>query len=276
MSNRDVVWQALANPERRQIIDLLRAEPRTTGEVVEATGLDRFVVQRHLGVLRKAGVVLVTARGRERSNALNASALYQATIGWLRPFDRHYATALEGLREGLEANEKERLMDIRRLHVAQQIDIAADARRCFAALIGDISAWWGSPYLLLDRPETRIRAEARLGGLVSEHAEGEEAAWGTVSELAPDRLIAWTGRIGLGDAVTGTVRFTLTERAGQTRIDLEHESIGAFTPESQGSYDHGWHDLLHRLKTLIEDGAPYGIAGKNTPPPSIQNTGGES
>ena len=168
-------------------------------------------------------------------------------------------------------------MDIRRLHVRQQIDITADAHRCFEALTGDISPWWGSPYLLLDRPKTRISAEPRLGGLVSEHAEGEEAAWGTVSELATDRLVAWTGRIGLGDAVTGTVRFTLTEQDGGTRVDLEHESIGAFGAGSESSYDHGWRDLLHRLKALIEDGQSYGISGANTaPPPSVQRSGGGS
>lgn len=275
MSDRDAVWQALGNPERRRIIDLLRAEPLTTGALVDVSGLDRFVVQRHLTVLRKAGLVLVAARGRERHNTLNASALYQATIGWLQPIDRRYATALDGLRTQLESNEED-TMDIRRLHVKQQIDIAADAHRCFEALTGDISPWWGSPYLLLDRPETRISAEPRLGGLVSEHADGEGASWGTVSELATDRLVAWTGRIGLGDAVTGTVRLTLTEQAGGTRIDLEHESIGAFTSQSQGSYDHGWRDLLHRLKSLIEDGESYGVSGRNTPTPSVQRPGGGS
>lgn len=99
-------------------------------------------------------------------------------------------------------------MDIRRLHVTQQIDIDAEPRRCFDALTGDISPWWGSPYLLIDRPETRISADPRLGGLVCERADSDETAWGTVSELSPDRLVAWTGRIGLGGAVTGTVRFT--------------------------------------------------------------------
>jgi DNA-binding transcriptional ArsR family regulator/uncharacterized protein YndB with AHSA1/START domain len=274
--DRDRVWQALANPERRRIIDLLRSEPLTTGAIVEATGVDRFAVQRHLGVLRRAGLVLVTAHGRERHNALNASALYQATIGWLRPIDRRYAAALDGIRDQLESNDEETPMDIRRLHVVQQIDIAAEAPRCFESLTGDISPWWGSPYLLIDRPETRITVEPRLGGLVSERADDEEAAWGTVSELAPDRRIAWTGRIGLGYAVTGTVRFTLTEQAGGTRIDLEHESIGAFGPGSQLSYDNGWYDLLHRLKVLLEDGESYGIAGENTQPPTIQASGSKS
>ncbi|GAA5104493.1 ArsR/SmtB family transcription factor [Haloechinothrix salitolerans] len=276
MSDRDAVWQALSHRERRRIIDLLRSEPRTTGAIVEATGLDRFVVQRHLGVLRRAGLVLVSAQGRERHNALNASALYQATIGWLRPIDRRYTAALDGLRSQLESNDEETPVDIQRLHVNQRIDIDAEPRRCFDALTGDISPWWGSPYLMIDRPDTRITAEASLGGLVCERAEDEQSVWGTISELAPNRCVAWTGRIGLGGAVTGTVRFTLTEQAGRTRIDLEHESIGAFDPESQHSYNSGWRDLLHRMKALVEDGESYGIAGKNTQPPSLEVLGSES
>ena len=69
--------------------------------------------------------------------------------------------------------------------------------------------------------------------------------------------------------MTGTVRFALTEQADGTRIDLEHESIGAFGPGSQHSYDNGWHDLLHRLKTLLEDDQSYGVAGHNTQPPTV-------
>lgn len=157
-------------------------------------------------------------------------------------------------------------MQINHLHVKLSVDIAADAGACFEALTGDISAWWGSPYLLLERPETRITLEPRLGGLVREHADGAEASWGTVTELEPGRTIAWTGRMGLGDAVVGTVRLTLTGDDGGTRIDLEHESIGAFGPGAQASYEHGWDDLLHRLKAFVERGEAYGVSGKNAPP----------
>ncbi len=156
-------------------------------------------------------------------------------------------------------------MEIRHLHVKQHIDIAADAINCYEALTGDISAWWGSPYLLIERPETRITLEPRLGGLVREHADGDEASWGTVTEIAPGRMIAWTGRMGLGDAVVGTVRLTLTETDGGTRVDLEHESIGAFGPGAQASYEHGWADLLRRVRAFIEHGESYGVSGRNAP-----------
>lgn len=276
MTDRDRVWQALSHRERRGIIDLLRAEPLTTGAIVAATGLDRYVVQRHLGTLRDAGLVTVTPKGRERYNALNASALYQATIGWLRPVDRRYATALDALRSQLECENEETPMDLRRLHVVQQLDIKAARARCFAALTGDLSPWWGAPYLLIDSPETRISVEPRLGGLVFERAKEREVAWGTVSELATDHLVAWTGRIGLGNAVTGTVRFTLTDNGSTTSVELEHESIGAFDPDSQHSYATGWNDLMHRLKAFVEDGESYGIAGANCRPPVVRAAGTDS
>lgn len=277
MSDRDAVWQALSSRERREIIDLLRVEPYTTGAIVAATGLDRFAVQRHLGVLRKAGLVLVAVRGRERHNALNASALYQATIGWLRPIDRRHAGALEGLRSALEDEPQEAPMDIQYLHVIQQIEIEATAARCFAALTGDLSSWWGSPYLLIDHPDTRILAAPSLGGLVRERSGGHEVSWGVVSELSPNRIVAWTGRIALGSAASGTVRYTLTEQGRRTSIGLEHESIGVFDPESERSYATGWNDLLHRLKALLEDGTAYGVAGENrTPLTAITSPGGAS
>lgn len=270
MSEPDEVWQALANRERRRIIDLLRTSTFTTGAIVEATGLDRFAVQRHLGVLRDAGLISVTARGRERHNALNASALYQGTIGWLRPIDRRHAGALDSLRGIAEtALREEHMEEIRHLHVSQQIKIDAPASTCFAALTGDLSEWWGAPYLLLDTPQTRIIGGDHLGAIVREISPDREVAWGFVSEIAQDAVVGWTGRIALGSAASGTVRYKLTADDDGTIVDLDHESIGVFPAESLDSYATGWHDLLHRLKSLLEDGTRYGLAGKNCPPAGL-------
>lgn len=268
--DHDLIWRALAHGDRRRIVDLLRDEPATTGSIVAATGLDRFVILRHLGVLREAGLVLVTARGRERYNALNASALYQATVGWLSPVARRYATGLDRLRGKLEAaTDREERVDVQRLQVTQQIKIGASPDRCFEALAGDISSWWGSPYLIIDRPETRLVVEPRLGGLVAEHAADHDYVWGTVSELRPGRLVAWTGRLGLGPAATGTVSYSLTPSDTGTTVDLVHESIGPFAPDEERCYSHGWRDLLLRLKVSLEEGVWYGAAGKNCPPPDM-------
>jgi hypothetical protein len=78
--------------------------------------------------------------------------------------------------------------------------------------------------------------------------------------------VGWIGRIALGSAASGTLRDTLTADDGDTIVDLDHESIGVFPAESLDSYSTGWHDLLHLLKSLLEDGTRYGLAGKNCSP----------
>ena len=49
------LWRALADPTRRQILDLLRERPRVTGEVAARFPISRVAVMRHLDVLAQAG-----------------------------------------------------------------------------------------------------------------------------------------------------------------------------------------------------------------------------
>jgi DNA-binding transcriptional ArsR family regulator len=67
------VWKALSSPHRRAMLDALRDGPLTTTALCERLPeLSRFAVMQHLGVLERAGVVLVRREGRERWNELNA------------------------------------------------------------------------------------------------------------------------------------------------------------------------------------------------------------
>jgi DNA-binding transcriptional ArsR family regulator len=69
------VWNALAVPTRRRILDLLRERPRTASELAEPFPATRFAGMKHLAVLQKAGLVLRRRSGRERWNHLNAVPL---------------------------------------------------------------------------------------------------------------------------------------------------------------------------------------------------------
>ena len=56
----EAVWRALANPVRRQILDLLRDGGQTTGTLADAfPDLSRYAVMQHPGVLEEAGLLLV-------------------------------------------------------------------------------------------------------------------------------------------------------------------------------------------------------------------------
>lgn len=277
----DDVWRALGHPDRRAIVDALRERPRLTGDLValltrphEDPAARRFAVQRHLKTLRESGLVVVTPQGRGRANALNASALYQATIGWLDPTARRHAARLDALKHLAEdhASATEDPMDIRHIDVTLQIDISATPEEVWNTLTTDASAWWGAPYTLIDgAPE--ITMEAALGGLVRERLGTREALWGHISEIEPHRRLAWTGRMGMGDAATGTVTVSLAPSEDGTTVRLQHEAIGAVGEATQAAYDEGWDDLLHRLRAHVERGEAYGTSGRNAPMPAAERVG---
>lgn len=78
------VWKALADPTRRQILDLLKAEPRSTGELCDAcANLDRCTVMKHLELLVRSRLVTVERRGRTRINHLNPLPLHQIVEKWV-------------------------------------------------------------------------------------------------------------------------------------------------------------------------------------------------
>lgn len=83
----DHVWRALSNVARRAILDALRTRPRSTGDLVDALGLDRHVLMQHLAVLRDAGLVVVESRGRQRINHLNPVPIQRINRRWVSRYD---------------------------------------------------------------------------------------------------------------------------------------------------------------------------------------------
>lgn len=87
ISSEDLVFKALADAKRRQILDLLRNTPLSTGEICDQFGaLDRCTVMQHLAVLEKANLIIVQRIGRTRMNYLNAGPLIEIQERWLGGF----------------------------------------------------------------------------------------------------------------------------------------------------------------------------------------------
>ncbi|MCI0778174.1 MAG: winged helix-turn-helix transcriptional regulator [Chloroflexi bacterium] len=86
---------ALADPVRRQVVELLADEERTAGEIGERFAIAQPSMSRHLRVLREAGVVSVRADGNRRIYSLNPRPLEEIEgwaarhlEKWHRKFDR--------------------------------------------------------------------------------------------------------------------------------------------------------------------------------------------
>jgi len=99
------VWKALGSPHRRALLDALREGPSTTTALCEVLPqLSRFAVMQHLGVLERAGVVLVRRAGRERWNELNAVPIQRELERWLNSFQQTTASQLLAFERHLEAS----------------------------------------------------------------------------------------------------------------------------------------------------------------------------
>jgi DNA-binding transcriptional ArsR family regulator len=102
------VWKALADSTRRRILDLLRAGPRTTGELCARFAVSRFAVMKHLAILERAGLVLVRREGRQRWNYLNAVPIRQIYERWISDYEGIWAGSLLNLKRHIEGSRRER------------------------------------------------------------------------------------------------------------------------------------------------------------------------
>lgn len=102
----DLIFKALSHRVRRQIMDLLKAESRTTGMLCELLPqLDRCTVMQHLDVLDEAGLIVVERRGRERWNHLDALPIHDIHERWIGPYAAYAASMLSKLKQQVEAPE---------------------------------------------------------------------------------------------------------------------------------------------------------------------------
>ena len=97
------IFKALANSTRRDILDALKDNPQTTGEICEAfPALNRCTVMQHLGVLEAADLILVKRQGRIRWNHLNPLPIKGIHDRWIGPYAQRAVNLLARIKTDLE------------------------------------------------------------------------------------------------------------------------------------------------------------------------------
>jgi len=90
------VYQALADPHRRRIIELVADAERSAGDIVEALTISQPGVSKHLRVLREAGLLTVRKDAQRRLYRLRAEDLAELDA-WLEPFRRLWTGRVDAL-----------------------------------------------------------------------------------------------------------------------------------------------------------------------------------
>jgi DNA-binding transcriptional ArsR family regulator len=95
------VFEVLAEPNRRRILDLLREGELTVGDLVSGLGISQPAVSKHLRVLRQAGLVKVRAEAQRRLYRLRAEPLREID-DWLAPYRAAWSDRLDALEAHLD------------------------------------------------------------------------------------------------------------------------------------------------------------------------------
>ena len=100
------VFNAVAEPRRREILTLLVVNELPVGAIVTAIRLDQPSVSKHLRVLRDVGLVKVRRNGRHKFYSTNAPAI-KPLYEWAETFERYWKNQLNRIKERAETNMKQ-------------------------------------------------------------------------------------------------------------------------------------------------------------------------
>lgn len=107
------VFSAIAEPRRREVIAVLSGgKEYAVNEIVVRMKMAQPAVSKHLGALRKAGVVRVVKRGQHRMYRLNPEAL-KPVHDWAKVFERYWTHQVDQIKQRAERKALERMI---RLH----------------------------------------------------------------------------------------------------------------------------------------------------------------
>jgi DNA-binding transcriptional ArsR family regulator len=95
------VFDVIAEPHRRRILDLLREGDLAVGQIVAALQISQPAVSKHLRVLRDAGLVVASVDAQRRVYRLESGPL-RVLDDWLRPYRRAWAERLDTLERHLD------------------------------------------------------------------------------------------------------------------------------------------------------------------------------
>jgi DNA-binding transcriptional ArsR family regulator len=104
VTTSDRIFLALANPVRRELLEILTWQPLSAGELSDRFELSRPAVAEHLKVLRDAGLVADEPQGRRRIYHLTAEPLAELDE-WLHSFEKFWRARLAKLAETAEELE---------------------------------------------------------------------------------------------------------------------------------------------------------------------------
>ncbi|MGZ8543936.1 MAG: ArsR/SmtB family transcription factor [Flavisolibacter sp.] len=99
------VFQAIADPTRRAIIEMIAIQPRNLNAVAENFTISRPAISKHIKILEECGLIVIRQQGRERFCSANLRELRKVS-GWVEQYREFWTTKLDALEKHLKTKTK--------------------------------------------------------------------------------------------------------------------------------------------------------------------------
>jgi DNA-binding transcriptional ArsR family regulator/uncharacterized protein YndB with AHSA1/START domain len=259
-SEMDVVFRALADPSRRELLDRLNARSgQSLRELCEGLDMARQSVTKHLAVLEAANLVTSLRRGRERLHYLNPAPINAISERWIDRYDHARVRALADLKRAMEDTPMQNPSFVYTSY------INTTPEQLWQALTEPAftKRYWG----------TTLESDWQVGSTITWHDSGATIADPEQVVLAadPPRRLAYTWhtftpewadahgfdeelRAKLAAERRSKVIFEIEPAGAASKLTVVHDDF-----ESGGAVaemcSEGWPALLSDLKSLLETGA---------------------
>ncbi|MEO1001049.1 MAG: metalloregulator ArsR/SmtB family transcription factor [Pseudomonadota bacterium] len=254
----DDVFKALADPTRRRILDLLRAEDgRTVGalETALAADMTRFGVMRHLGVLEDAGLITTRKVGRYRHVHLNVMPLQQVMDRWMDPMLRPWSRRLADLKADLEDETM----------TVMEKPVAGTTFRMETYIRTTPARLWQALTDPADTANYYFGSAVRSGWAPGDPLEyvlpdGRVMVGGEIVEVVPEKRLVTIFVPHFSEEAAATrsrVTYEIEAQGEVVKLTLTHENV----LEVFKGVREGWPKILAGLKSLLETGAPLPLEG---------------
>jgi DNA-binding transcriptional ArsR family regulator len=107
------VFQAIADPTRREIIDMIAARPLNINSVSENFPVSRTAVYKHIKILTECGLVVIKQQGRERFCEARLERLNEVS-GWVEQYRKLWTARLSSLEHYLEELQAKKIKPTRK------------------------------------------------------------------------------------------------------------------------------------------------------------------
>ena len=107
MEARRDVFQAIADPTRREIITLIARQPSNLNTIAEKFDMSRQAVSLHIKILEECGLIILKQQGRERHCEARLEKLSEVSA-WIEQFKEHFEQKFDSLEKYLDKLQKQR------------------------------------------------------------------------------------------------------------------------------------------------------------------------